>query len=296
MNFINKKAMEIFIKFWPKILFSEERKRIRNSLRRITVQERIEDEKSGYKISIRPWAFIRVKDERKMLLASLNSILPVIDRGVIAYNDCTDGSDEIIEDFCKKHKGFIPLRYPYRVEPASSEKYLTGELKEENTLAGYYNAVLNKIPKGEWLIKIDVDQIYFPDILKHSFSLPKKKNDVVIYSRLNAVRDEFDCIKVCSYIRPGDHWLICNENLLFVNECGRGGDGRVYAFEHLKLSGRDIPYMPECSSIHFPYEKEYRSFKGEVKALMDLEDFIKSADPAEFSEKLLSVRDVMKQI
>ena len=61
--------------------------------------------------SIEPWAFIRVHNEQKTLAACLNSILPALHRGVIAYNDCTDDSEQIILDFCKKNPGFIPAKY-----------------------------------------------------------------------------------------------------------------------------------------------------------------------------------------
>ena len=46
--------------------------------------------------SVEPWAFIRVKNEIKTIEASLNSILPVIKKGVIGYNECTDGTEELL--------------------------------------------------------------------------------------------------------------------------------------------------------------------------------------------------------
>ena len=54
------------------------------------------------KSPLNPWAFIRVCNEAITLKSCLESILPAIQRGVIAYNDCTDGSEEIILEFdCK---------------------------------------------------------------------------------------------------------------------------------------------------------------------------------------------------
>lgn len=236
-----------------------------------------------------PWAFVRVKNERATLLASLNSILPVIHKGVIGYNDCTDGSDKIVEQFCHENPGFIPFRYPHYVEPAGSVKYKTGELKEENTLAGYYNAVLQMIPPNEWLIKIDVDQIYFPKILEHSFYLPRTTNDMVSYSRLNVIRDVGNNFRVIGYIRPGDHWLVFNNNLRFINIQGYDESGNFFAYEQIRWGKRSLPFKPECSSIHFPYEKNYRKFNASQQLLPLLEEYLSTADKSEFSDELMGI-------
>lgn len=56
--------------------------------------------------------------------ASLKSILPAIQREIIGYNDCNDGSEEIILEFCKQYPSFIPVKYPYEVQienPQSEE-------------------------------------------------------------------------------------------------------------------------------------------------------------------------------
>ena len=71
---------EVLLYFWPRFLFKATRCQFKESLRRISVQQRQYEMQSGLlssKARIDPWAFIRVKDERATLLASLNSILPV---------------------------------------------------------------------------------------------------------------------------------------------------------------------------------------------------------------------------
>lgn len=247
------------------------------------------------KKKVDPWAFIRVKDEKTTLLASLNSILPIIRKGVIAYNDCTDGSDKIIKQFCRVNPGFIPFHYPFYVEPAGSKRYEIGDLKEENTLAAYYNAALKVIPKNEWLIKIDVDQIYFPNILQHSFYLPKSEKDVVSYSRLNLVRDSNNQLRVERYLRPGDHWLVFNDNIHFVNVHGYTKQGVFYSWELVQWGKRHrIQFKPECSSVHFPFEKSYRKYQGNIENLILLDDFFISCDKTEFSNEILSIKDTIK--
>ena len=246
--------------------------------------------------AIEPYAFIRVKNEAITLKASLNSILPVIKKGVIAYNECTDGSDLIIQEFCKRNPGFIPFHYPYHVVESNSPDYETDKIPYENTLAAYYNAALAFIPQNSWMIKIDCDQIYFPDILKKSFSLPKNNFEVVVYSRLNLVRCN-NSVKVIEYMRPGDHWLIYNNNLKFINRHGYENNGEYYAWEFLVIPKEyKILYKPECSSFHFPAEKSYRILTVNEDKLMSLEQFRKIADPKEISPGLLEDKVIDKII
>lgn len=282
-------------KVWPRVVLPRLREEFKSSLNKVSVHRRIKEMANGRLSFVDPWAFVRVKDERKTLLASLNSILPVIKKGVIAYNDCTDGSDLIVKEFCERNPGFIPYEYPFYVEPAGSIKYSTGELLYENTLAAYYNAVMDQIPRGEWLVKVDVDQIYFPEILKHSFSLPKKKSDAVMYSRLNVVRDPFGELRVLGYVRPGDHWLIYNDgNLKFENVYLYDDNGGFQSYELLRHSRLSSIYKPECSSVHFPFEKEYRVYSGGFDGLMDFASFVDSFDGEEISRDLLRADEVSR--
>lgn len=64
-----------------------------------------------YPAGVDPYAFIRVHNEIHLLQASLNSIQGIITRGVIGYNDCTDGSEDVILKFCEMNPGFIPVKY-----------------------------------------------------------------------------------------------------------------------------------------------------------------------------------------
>ncbi len=85
-------------------------------------------------------------------------MLPAIKRGVIGYKDCTDSSEEIILEFCKKYPNFIPAKYPHQV-------FLENPPNECNKFHNHYNFVLSFIPENEWFIKIDVDHIYEPTLL-----------------------------------------------------------------------------------------------------------------------------------
>lgn len=132
------------------------------------------------KSPLNPWAYIRVKNEASTLKASLDSMLPAIQRGVIGYHDCDDGSEEIIEEFCQKYPSFIPAKYPYVIE-------IENPKHEKNKLYSYYNFCLSFIPEDEWLLKIDADHLYDAKKLFASFYIPKSKRDVVAFPRINFV-------------------------------------------------------------------------------------------------------------
>ncbi len=101
-----------------------------------------------------------------------------IQRGVIAYNDCTDGSEEIILEFCAAYPSFIPAKYPHSVQIQNPQS-------EENKFATYCNFALSFIPQGEWLVKIDCDHIYDAKKLYKSFYLPKSKYEMVVKCRID---------------------------------------------------------------------------------------------------------------
>lgn len=144
--------------------------------------DKIENYKSNK--SIEPWAYIRVRNEVGTLKTCLKSIVPVIKKGVIGYNDCTDGSEEVILEFCSKNKGFIPVKYEHHIFDFQDER--NGKKgNEENKFATYCNYLLSFIPKGEWIIKIDCDHVYDTEKLKKIFKIPKSKNDCIILPKIN---------------------------------------------------------------------------------------------------------------
>lgn len=216
-----------------------------------------------YKNPVEPWAFIRVFNEIKTIRQSFNSFQGVIKKGVIAYHGCTDGTEEYIKEFCDKNPGFILFKYPYEVIPAHDIRY-KGEIPYNNTLAAYYNAVLDLIPKGEWLIKIDADMLCIPSIFCKSFYLPSSENDMVIYSRLDLIRRNGDLFAL-NYQRPGDQWLIYNDGKIYFKNITKYTNKRFRAHEVL-IKGNKKVICSECSWVHFPYEKAWRSqcdFEGQ---------------------------------
>ena len=207
-----------------------------------------------------PWAYIRVKNEARTLESSLYSILPAIQRGVIGYNDCDDGSEEIILDFCAKFPSFIPVKYPHSVD-------IFAPKHKRNKFYAYCNYVLSVIPKGEWLIKIDCDHIYLPDKLFKSFYLLQNVWDMLVLNDLNVYFDGRE-ILIDKNTRKshgkGDRIMLKNINLRFreVRAAWSGVDGRVGYFETPKPhTNRKITH--ELTQLHFPFQKDVRKFRAE---------------------------------
>ncbi|MDD6055479.1 MAG: hypothetical protein PUB96_02895 [Helicobacteraceae bacterium] len=247
------------------------------------------------KSPLNPWAFVRVKNEAKTLRASLDSILPAFQRGVIGYNDCDDGSEEIILEFCAQFPSFIPLKYPHEVQIKNPQNI-------ENKLASYCNFILERIPKNEWWFKVDTDHIYDAKKLYKSFYLPKNSWDMVNYSRLNVVVENGEVFLQKSghneaLVEIGDQKLCCNKGCYFFERVGKksfyNADAKDYfkdfvSYEGLSLgaffkNGKVLEnllfiehcrnrYMGELSNYHFPFVKTRRKSYNKAH-FIKLEDY-----------------------
>ncbi|WP_172402278.1 beta-1,4-N-acetylgalactosamyltransferase [Helicobacter sp. 13S00401-1] len=228
---------------------------------------------------IKPYAFIRVCNEIPTLKASLESIV-FLERGVIVYNDCTDGSEEVILEFCKKYSDFKAYKYPHKVK----RPYAPGEVFPEGykELYEYYNFALDKIPKDEWLLKIDVDQIYMQDITEESFKLIEYENDIVCYPRVNlhVLDGEVLVSKDIPLSDVDDHWLIFNHNLSFKMCANSHGVMEVLVLPH---SGIRVK-KSSINSFHFPVLKKQR-FVSDKSKFFTWEEF--KARYKEDSSKLI---------
>lgn len=291
-------VLRVGLALWPRILFPAKRQIIKSECGLVTVKDRYDDIVGEHE-TVEPWVFMRVKNEGKTLRKSLETIEPISKRGVIGYNECTDDSEDIILAWCKEHPGYIPFKYDYEIIPVNSEKY--AKLRkgdEKHTLAGYYQAVLDLIPKDEWIIKVDGDHIHYPNIIKHALSLLRNEREWISFSRLNLIRVDGQ-YKVISYVRPDDHYMIFNRGLNFVNVCGKKKDGSFFAHEALRCFGKGLgalppPWKPECSNIHLPFEKSYRSAPFNATKLLNLDDFFNYCDVRQFSREFIEAvkRDI----
>lgn len=115
--------------------------------------------------------FLRVKNEARFVGACIDSCINALDELVVVYNDCTDGTPEILEQKRKQYPDKIRLyAYKYSVYPfqLSKEEFeLVKDLPEDspNLFSTYSNFALSKV-RYKYVIKIDSDQLYFEDEIK----------------------------------------------------------------------------------------------------------------------------------
>ncbi|WP_300395651.1 hypothetical protein [Fusobacterium sp.] len=259
---------------------------------------------------IEPWAFIRVKNEIITIDSCLKSILPVIKKGVIGYNDCDDGTEEYILEFCKQNPGFIPIKYPFSVYPPSHKIYWEEGIEEEKKLHSYYNYVLSYIPKGEWIIKIDCDHVYDSHKLERILHIPKKDNDCIIMSRLdlNYVDEKLYVISNKPLVETKDNFLIKNNDLEFKKVLLKVGiNGKEYnigcegLFKNgIELNSRKIKdklnfIYVELINYHFPLVKKWRQsgFEGR-EYLINFDEYVKKYPKNKIDIDMLNKEKIIK--
>lgn len=221
-----------------------------------------------------PWAFIKAGNHISTIDASLKSMVPVIKQGIIAFNDCTDGTEEYVMDFCSDNKGFIAYKYPHYVYPSNHEIYKKSGYSKNN-LDGYYNAALKLIPKNQWMIKIDCDHVYIPEKLKKTFNLPVNPYDCVAYSTLD-LHVHNDKVYVIDFMAGSvNRWLIKNKEIKFkikkeIYDNKILFDGTPTIFSRNKI-------FTELTNYHFPFIEKHKQFTGNISNLMHIDDYKKKS-------------------
>lgn len=219
---------------------------------------------------LNPWAFIRVRNEIKTLKSSLYSILPAIQRGIIGYNDCNDGSEEVILTFCEKFPSFIAVKYPHSVNIYNPQN-------ENEKFYAYCNYILSIIPKKQWLIKIDTDHIYLPDKLYKSFYLIKNAWDMLVLNLLNVYYDSKDILidkNTRNTINEWDFVMLKNIDFSFreIKAAWDMASSKVGYFEETFYRNKRA-ILHELTQLHFPYQKSYRQFLSQDKSFIPLKDW-----------------------
>ncbi|STO63707.1 Beta-1,4-N-acetylgalactosaminyltransferase (CgtA) [Haemophilus parahaemolyticus] len=230
---------------------------------------------------IKPYAFIRLHNEIKTVDIALKSVLPALKGGVIGFHSCSDGTKEYVIEFCKKYPQFIPVEYPYDVIPSGDKRYMNDDFDINSRLDSYYNFIWDKLPKDEWIIKIDGDHIWNIEVLESLCRLPIRKTDCIILSRINLHCDNGKCYIHRKYpiMEGGDSWILYNHNVRFLFNRG-WNNGHFFAYERLPLPRKERKkILGICSNWHFPIVKNRRDdFKKDDWVLLkdfDIKEYIK---------------------
>jgi glycosyltransferase involved in cell wall biosynthesis len=91
-------------------------------------------------------AILRLRNEADYLEKALNSILPSFDEFVIVYNQCSDRTPEIIEQFVSKDPQRVKaFHYLPEVFPQGSEQHRALPANHVSSLVHYFNFALSKV-------------------------------------------------------------------------------------------------------------------------------------------------------
>jgi glycosyltransferase involved in cell wall biosynthesis len=90
-------------------------------------------------------AIVRLRNEEDFAAATLDSIQPFFDEIVIVFNDCSDRTPEIVEEFaCRNPDQVRAFHYVPRVYPPGSEQYRLLPINSAHSLVHYCNFALSK--------------------------------------------------------------------------------------------------------------------------------------------------------
>lgn len=128
---------------------------------------------------------LRVKNDAEFIDLCIESCINALDELVITYQVCDDDAPRIIEE--KRRK------YPHKIKTYFYEPYiLSHDLSEAeiesvrrmpkdsvHLLSNYYNYSLSKV-SYKYVVKIDTDQVYFPEKMKEICDAYRNTNQQVI--------------------------------------------------------------------------------------------------------------------
>lgn len=114
---------------------------------------------------------IRAKNEGRFIEGCIDSCIDALDELIICYNDCTDGTPEIVERKRQQYPEKIKV-YPYNNNVLSHNltreefEYASKLPKDSPRLhCNQCNFALSKV-SYKYAVKIDPDQVYFADEIK----------------------------------------------------------------------------------------------------------------------------------
>lgn len=214
---------------------------------------------------IKPYAFIRVHNEIGTIDACLKSILLVVKGGVIGFHHSDeedDGTRDYVLAFCKKYPQFTPVEYPHKVVWVGRKEYKQEGFDISKRADTYSNAVWDKLPKNEWIIKVDCDHIYDAKHLKNLCRLLIRKTDCIFLSRLNIHHCKENKVylaekkerKLTNLQEPGDSWIVYNGDFIPKSPFTMYNN----IFEHLDYVWKLNCIYSILSNWHFPYIKKRR--------------------------------------
>lgn len=115
---------------------------------------------------------MRVKNDAEFIEACVESCIPALDELIIVFNGCTDNSEDIIRKCADMYPDkirvyeYLPQVLANNMNESEYSEALSLPKDSPRLLCNYYNFVLSKA-RYSHAVKIDADQLYFTEILRH---------------------------------------------------------------------------------------------------------------------------------
>lgn len=126
---------------------------------------------------------MRVKNDAEFIEACVESCIPALDELIIVFNGCTDNSEDIIRKCGDMYPDKIRV-YEYtpqvlanNMNESEYREALSLPKDSPRLLCNYYNFVLSKA-RYSHAVKIDADQLYFTDTLRHWCDIARGKKKI----------------------------------------------------------------------------------------------------------------------
>ncbi len=164
-----------------------------------------------------------IHNEEEFLAQVIETWIDAVDELVIVFNDCTDNSPQIIEEYERKYYPKIrAFHYLQRVYSPNTKEQLELDVNNINSFTFYSNFNLSKT-RYKICVEISGDHVGIPEYLKKIYHYLKRKplqNSALFFSGINLSRKHPDDIQYYidlkdSFIGDGDlaYWTVSPENI-----------------------------------------------------------------------------------
>lgn len=224
--------------------------------------------------AIIPYAFIRFSNEAITMRASLESILPFCDRGILCYHPQLpgveeDGSIAIAQEFVERNPGFRLVKYPVPIIPHGNE-YLAenlynGKISRYWLLDCFYNYALlhlkelareNNEYDNAYIFKVDCDHIYCPEALEYARQelwTKRFTQSAVLFSKFDVCFDQSKLIPQPARVQKGLRKLL---NMFMIKPQEHVPEYQAHFINH-KHGAYDHWLAPLDKLTHFTFTYTY---------------------------------------
>lgn len=216
---------------------------------------------------------MRLKNEEQFIATCIETCINALDELIIVYNDCTDNTPKIVEQMCRlypdKIKAFAYNNHILSHNLTQEDFKIAINLPENSPRlhSSQCNFALSKA-SYKYAVKIDVDQLYFTDVLKewrdicYGDKLCKWNVSFIlgwlfmiylsIYRRLSILLK-----KPCIWMLPSLLFKICVSSYLNYAKWRLGRGTAAISLSGFNVFKDDKWYVPfDGVNIHPPYNGE----------------------------------------